>query len=153
GTHTVAIAAGAISDIQNTPLQPFTATFTVDNVPPQVTATSVAPNGVVAPGSLTYQVTFSEPMRVLNLTTDDFSLRGNFRNVNYPAGSFSFTPAGTVLTLTYTGLPDDNYSLTVVAGASGGTNFTDAVGNALDGEFSGTFPSGNGVPGGNFVIA
>ncbi len=27
----------------------------------------------------------------------------------------------------------------------------DNAGNALDGEFSGTFPSGNGVPGGNFV--
>jgi len=34
---------------------------------------------------------------------------------------------------------------------SGGTNFTDVAGFALDGEFNGSFPSGNGFAGGNFV--
>src|SRR5207249_3938972 len=152
GTHTVTLAAGAVLDVQNTPLQAFSATFFVDNVAPRVTATSVPPGGVVAPGSLSYQVTFSEPMKVSNLSADDFSLRGNLLGVNYSASSFSFNPAGTVLTLNYTGLPEDTYTLTLVSGANGGTNFTDVVGNALDGEFAGTFPSGNGVPGGNFVI-
>jgi hypothetical protein len=33
--------------------------------------------------------------------------------------------------------------------SSGGV--TDLAGNALDGEFSGRFPSGNGAPGGNFI--
>src|SRR5262249_20024753 len=56
---------------------------------------------------------------------------------------------GTVLTVTYSALPDDNYALTLV---SGGANFTDLAGNALDGEFIGSYPSGNGTAGGNFVI-
>src|SRR5262245_11027474 len=57
-----------------------------------------------------------------------------------------------MLTLNYTGLPDDSYTLTLLAGATGGGNFTDLAGNALDGEFGGAFPSGNGTAGGNFVI-
>ncbi len=42
-------------------------------------------------------------------------------------------------------LPTDHYAL-IVTDAT-----TDVVGNRLDGEFSGLFPSGNGVEGGNFV--
>jgi hypothetical protein len=153
GVQAVTIAAGAILDVQGTPIDAFTGTFTLDTTGPRVTATSVTPNGVVAPGNLSYQVTFSEPMLVANiLATGDFTLRGNLRAVNYNVASFAFNAAGTVLTLNYANLPDDDYTLTLTAGTSGGTNFTDLAGNALDGEFAGTFPSGNGVPGGNFVI-
>jgi hypothetical protein len=152
GLHNVTIASGAILDVQGTPITAYAGTYTLDNIPPRVTATSIAPNAVVPPGAVSYQVTFSEPMKVSNLSADDYSLRGNFRGANYAAASASFNPAGTVLTLNYANLPDDNYTLTLIAGVSGGTNFTDVAGNALDGEFSGTFPSGNGVPGGNFVI-
>ena len=100
-------------------------------------------------------MTFSEPLKASNLSADDFTLHGNFLQavgVNYSPSGFSFDASGTVLTLNYTGLPDDNYTLTLLSGATGGTNFTDLAGNALDGEFSGSFPSGNGVAGGNFVI-
>lgn len=152
GTHTVTIATSDILDVQGTPIQAFSATFAVDGTAPQVVATSVAPNSILAPGNLTYQVTFSEPMRISNLNSADFALRGNLRAVDYAASTFSFNAAGTVLTLGYTGLPDDDYTLKLFAGSSGGTNFTDVAGNALDGEFTGTFPSGNGVAGGNFVV-
>src|SRR5262249_54873855 len=90
GTHTVTIAAGAIADVQNTLIQAFTSTFIIDNIGPRVTATTIAPNGIVLPGSLSYQVTLSEPMLASNLSSDDFSLRGNARAVNYSAASFSF---------------------------------------------------------------
>ena len=49
-------------------------------------------------------------------------------------------------------MPEENYLLTLLAGTSGGSNFVDLAGNALDGEFNGTFPSGNGLAGGDFVI-
>jgi hypothetical protein len=42
------------------------------------------------------------------------------------------------------------YTLTILSG-DGATGVRDVAGNALDGEFYGTFPSGNNVPGGNFV--
>src|SRR5262249_30768770 len=117
GTHNVAIASGAILDVQNTPITAYAGTYVVDNIAPRVTATSVAPNAVLAPGSLTYQVTFNEPMKTTNLTSDDFTLHGNFRQaagVNYTPSTFSFDGTGTVLTLTYAGLPDDSYTLTLV---------------------------------------
>ena len=124
GTHTFAITAGAVLDVQNTPVTAFSGTYIIDNVAPRVTATSLAPNSVIAPGSLTYQVTFSEAMKTANLTSDDFTLHGNFRQavgINYTPGSFSYNPAGTVVTLNYTSLPDDNYTLTLIAGVSSGT--------------------------------
>ncbi len=152
GSHTVTIAAGAVTDLQGTPISAYTGTFFIDTIGPRVTATSVAPGGVVPAGDLTYTVTFSEPMQVSNLSADDFNLHGNFRSADYAASGFSYNAAGTVLTINYTGLPDDSYKLTLFSGVTGGTNFTDAVGNAMDGEFSGTFPSGNGTPGGDFVI-
>ena len=43
GNHTVIIAAGAIVDIQGTPLAAFSGSFSVDLASPLVTATSVAP--------------------------------------------------------------------------------------------------------------
>src|SRR5262249_22916902 len=51
GTHTVTVAAGALSDVQNTPVHAFTATFFLDNIPPRGTATSIAPNPLVSPRS------------------------------------------------------------------------------------------------------
>ena len=41
-------------------------------------------------------------------------------------------------------------TFTILSGA-GATGIRDVAGNALDGEFSGSFPSGNQIPGGNFV--
>ncbi|HVX60745.1 MAG TPA: pre-peptidase C-terminal domain-containing protein, partial [Pirellulales bacterium] len=151
GSHNLSIAAGAVSDIHGTPVDAFSSSFVTDTTPPWVTATSIAPNGVAAPGSLSYQVTFSEPMNVGNLSADDFALRGDLRGANYSASSYSFNADGTILTLNYANLPDDHYTLTLHSGASGGSNFTDVVGNALDGEFHGSLPSGDGTAGGDFV--
>ena len=77
---------------------------------------------------------------------------GNLLGVNYSPASFSFNAAGTILTLNYTALPEDNYTLTLVAGGPNESNFTDTSGNPLDGELTASLPSGNGVSGGDFVI-
>jgi hypothetical protein len=58
-----------------------------------------------------------------------------------------------IVSLTYNNgnmLPPGVYTLTVRSGA-GSTGLRDLAGNALDGEFTNSLPSGNGVPGGNFV--
>jgi PKD repeat protein len=47
-------------------------------------------------------------------------------------------------------LPSATYTVTVRS-ARGTLRIRDLAGNALDGEFAGTFPSGDGTPGGNFV--
>jgi len=58
-------------------------------------------------------------------------------------------PASAVFDLGGQALADDTYRV-VLAGA-GASLIMDLDANALDGEFSGAFPSGNGVAGGNFV--
>jgi hypothetical protein len=123
------------------------------NDAPRVVTTSVAPGEVLNPGSLTFQATFSQPMLASNLSNGDFVLHGNLLNIDYQPETVSFNDEGTVVTMAYSGLPDDNYVLTLTAGSNGGANFTNVAGNALDGEFaSGVFPSGNGSAGGNFVL-
>ena len=74
-------------------------------------------------------------------------------NLNsYPGVTIAYNPLTNTATLDYSALPQtemptDDYAIVV---KSGPTGVTDLVGNELDGEFSGTFPSGNGTPGTNF---
>src|SRR5207253_2644732 len=84
-------------------------------------------------------------------SASSFDLHGNFLVADYSPDSFSFDPSGTVLTITYSKLPDDSYSLTLFS-----SGITDSVGFQLDGEphtpRPPSVPSGDGVEGGNFFI-
>ena len=60
-------------------------------------------------------------MKAGNLNTADFSLQGVFHGQIYSLNNFSFSPDATLLTLNYTGLPDDNFNLTLVAGSFAGS--------------------------------
>ena len=151
GLHTFSIAAGSIVDLQQNPVAAFSSSLMLDYTAPRLVAMSVAQNAVVAPGSFSEQVTFGEPMRVSNLSADDVLLHGAALNTNYTPSSLTFDTTGTILTISYSSLPEDSYTLTLLAGTSDGTNFVDVAGNELDGEFSGALPSGNGTRGGNFV--
>jgi hypothetical protein len=162
GTHTLAIAAGALLDVQGTPLSAFSRVFAVDNVAPRIVATSVQPGSLLDGGLLELQITFNEPMITTGLNNqDDMLLHANVSGTDYRFVSRSFDPSGTVLTVKYRSsssaehniLPEDYYTLTLTAGTTGGTNFMDLAGNALDGEFNGTFPTGNGTAGGDFVVS
>ncbi len=67
-----------------------------------------------------------------------------------PIGAtFIITPVNqAAVTISFAGaLPDDRYTLTVH------DSIRDYAGNALDGENNGTFPSGDGVSGGDFVTS
>ena len=67
-------------------------------------------------------------------------------SANVVAGSTS-TKATVLLTLTSSAVPKGPLTLTVVS-----KNLTDQAGNALDGEYRGRLPSGDGRPGGDFVV-
>ena len=82
---------------------------------------------------------------------------GNWNNpINLnsdPRASISYNPLTDTATLNYTLLPQtempsDDYRIVVKSGVNG---VTDLVGNELDGTFSGSFPSGDGQPGGDFI--
>lgn len=65
--------------------------------------------------------------------------------VSVPGGN----PRSAVFDLTGVAMADDDYQVTLSGTAP--SPIMDLDGNALDGEFAGGFPSGNGVAGGDFV--
>ena len=66
-------------------------------------------------------------------------------SVTVPAAN----PQSAVMSLTGVASANDTYQITL--SGSGAAKILDLSGNALDGEYSGSFPSGNGTAGGDFV--
>ena len=81
GTHTVSIASGAFNDVQNTPIGPFSSTFTLDMTAPRVVSSSIQEGDLVdIAGSLTVTIGFSEPMNTAVIDPSDVYLQGLYRN-------------------------------------------------------------------------
>ena len=77
---------------------------------------------------------------------------GNGNDVAITPASVTVPAANThsaVMSLTGVASANDTYQITL--SGSGAAKILDLSGNALDGEYSGTFPSGNGAAGGDFV--
>src|SRR5439155_8941064 len=81
----------------------------------------------------------------------------NYLNLNTdPRTKISYDAQNNTVTLDYSGLPQtelptDFYAIVVLSGSGATPGVTDLVGNSLDGEFGGFFPSGNGQAGGSFL--
>ncbi len=159
GAYDVRIAAGAVNDVQGTPVQAVASQFILDLTPPRVIASSVQEGDILpieasqSTLSLAYQVTFSEPINAANLDYSDGSLFGVYEGVTYYPDSANYDPATSTLTINFSGLPDDRYQLTLF---SGDGRFEDLVGWDLDGEpLAWPIPpnqSGDGGEGGDFVV-
>ncbi|MGZ3300197.1 MAG: pre-peptidase C-terminal domain-containing protein, partial [Isosphaeraceae bacterium] len=105
-----------VTDVSGQTLTPYSYTFYTTNVPPTVVSSSV--NNQVfspAPANVTETVTFSQPMDTSFTTASSFDLLGKYRNVQYAAASFSWDHTGKVLTINFTNLPDDTYTLTLLS--------------------------------------
>ncbi len=153
GLHSVSIAAGAVKDVQGTPIQPFASTFVLDYTAPRVESYSILQGAVLPDGyqDLDLTIGFSEAMDTRGVDVYDVTLIGqNFGSFYYPSAA-TFNEAGTELTISFQDvlLTEDIYNVTLTSGDFG---FQDLVGLDLDGEYSGTLPSGNGLEGGDFVI-
>ena len=129
GIQQVAIAAGAVQDLQGTPLTAFASEFYSDTTAPRVIAISIQEGQVVPAGDLSYTVQFSEPMNVANLDVTDLQLFAHGQGVVHTPSSFSYDVATSTLTIDYSSLPDDKYSLALFS-----SQFEDLVGLRLDGE-------------------
>jgi hypothetical protein len=91
-------------------------------------------------------------MTVTLLASGGDGLFGNGNDTQITATSVALSvsnPASVVFDLTGVTLANDDYQFTL--SGSGGSMIMDLDANALDGEFSGGFPSGNGTAGGDFV--
>jgi streptogramin lyase len=158
--HTVNIA-NTIQDLQGDRLAVFNEKFYVDNLPPELTKSSIAEGDKVTSGTFTYTATFDDVIDASNLSTASFHLHGLYHNADYTPVSYSLDATGKVLTLQFSGLPDDAYTLTLYSQqAADGGPVTDGhglrniVGTSLDGEPHSPYslPSGDGVAGGNFSV-
>jgi extracellular elastinolytic metalloproteinase len=154
GTHTVAIAAGALTDTQGTPIDAFSTQFRLDLTAPRIVSSSIQEDDILPAGGVTYTAIFSEPMRTDNLNGSDIQLFGQLRGTLFEPAFASFDATGTILTAIFSELPDDVYTLFLY---SGDLAFEDAVGNDLDGEPL-AFPippnvTGDGIEGGTFFVS
>jgi subtilisin family serine protease len=151
GIRTVTFADGALDDIQGTPLTAFTSEFELDFTGPRIVGTSLQQDDTHSPGDLTISLTFDETIAAASVVNESFTMTGAFRGTFSPASIVHDQVLNTVEIL-YHNLPEDNFTFGVVSGG-----IEDLVGNDLDGEAV-TFPigpnqSGDGTPGGNFIIA
>jgi len=149
GTHTATIAAGVILDLQGTPIGPFSTQFIIDPVP-RVIESSILEGDIVSTGNLVYTARFDEELDTTHLYWGNATLVSQFNETFWP-DVFDYDPVDSTLRLEFNGLPEDSFELTL---HSGDYEFRDLTGNHLDGEPDPlqTVPSGDGEPGGDFVV-
>ncbi len=150
GTHEVAMAGGAVVDLQGTPLEPFTSQIIVDLTPPRVVESSLLAGDVVGAGTLVYTARFDEELDAAALDRSDVELSGPITGIHQPS-LFDYDPVTSTLTVEYLNLMEDTYTLRLL---SGDGRFQDVATNVLDGEPhpATTVPSGDGTAGGDFVV-
>jgi hypothetical protein len=129
------------------------------NNPVRVTSLSPVPDSsaTALPSSVT--AVFDRELNASSVTTATFLVDrsggdGSFAegnevaitaaSVSVPAGN----PSSAVFSLAGVASVEDTYRVRLIG--AGAANILDLGGNALDGEFSGAFPSGNGTAGGDF---
>jgi len=142
------IVNGAMNDTQTS------------NTPIRVTSLSPLPSSTQStlPASIT--AAFDRQLNATTVDTTTFRLErsggdgvfGNGNDVAITPASVTVPAANSqtaVMSLTGVASVDDTYRVTLAG--TGATVILDLGGNALDGEFAGTFPSGNATAGGDFV--
>ncbi len=144
------ITNGAIDDTAQPPAAPI-----------RVTALSVAPDATIdaAPANIT--AGFDRELDASTVNANTFILEASNNDgvfddgddVMINAASVSVNganPQSAVFDLTGVNLADDVYRVRILG--DGASIIMDLDANALDGEYSGAFPSGNGIAGGDFEV-
>ncbi|MEE8451940.1 MAG: S8 family serine peptidase, partial [Thermoguttaceae bacterium] len=129
GPHWAAMAGGSVLGINGMPVERFGVGFVVDLTSPQVVASTLAEGDVVPAGTLRYAARFDEPLRQPDLAGSAVRLVGLLSGSHTPE-LFHYEPITSTLSLDFTDLPDDTYTLTLL---SGDGRFEDVAGNDLGG--------------------
>lgn len=127
--------------------------------PIRVTSLVPAPDAVVAAPPTDIVAMFDRELDVSTINAATFLVDGSGGDGSFGDGNEipvaaasisapTMTPTSATFELGGTVLPDDTYRVQLLG--SGASLILDTDANALDGEFSGTFPSGNGIQGGDF---
>lgn len=128
--------------------------------PVRVTSLSPAPNATLTAAPTQVVAGFDRDLDASTVNAMTFTVRGSGGDASFTDGNEvqvtattvsvpGANPASAVFDLAGVTLANDTYRVSLAGG--GASIIMDMDGNALDGEFGGAFPSGNGVAGGNFV--
>ena len=112
------------------------------------TVLTAAPSSIVAMFDRELDVSTVNMMTFLLEASGGDATFGDGNEATINASSITTTPTSATLDLTGVTLADDTYRVRLLG--SGASIIMDLDANALDGEFSGTFPSGDDAAGGNF---
>lgn len=143
GMHHIEFLPGSLVGLQGQATDGYAAEFIYDASPPRVVDASLSNGEIISEGTQTFRFSFSEQVR-------DFFSGWNVELSGESSGkheltSIEYDDQSHELTITTPPLAEDRYTLRIETFAT-----TDLAGNSLDGE-GGDLPSGNGVPGGDFV--
>lgn len=139
----------------------FIAQFTISTALPPVTVVSLtpAPNATLQTAPTQVIAGFSQDLVPASVDATTFTLVASGGDGNFDSGNEvqimgasvmpGANPATAVFDLTGVTLANDTYQVTLFG--TGANVITDVNGNALDGEFIASFPSGDGTAGGDFV--
>ena len=127
--------------------------------PIRVASLAPAPDAVLAASPTEIVAMFDRELDVSTVNAATFLVDGSGGDGTFGDGNETsvtaaaisaptMTPTSATFELGGAVLPDDTYRVRLLG--SGGSLILDTGANALDGEFSGAFPSGNGVQGGDF---
>jgi len=127
--------------------------------PIRVSALSPVPDSVLAASPANIVVMFDRELDVSTVNLMTFALDasggdasfGDGNEIPISAASISTTARTATFDLSGIVLADDTYQVRL--SGSGASFVMDLDANALDGEFSGTFPSGDDIAGGDFVAS
>jgi len=143
------ISAGATDDraVASTPIRVSSLSVTPGST------ISVAPAQIIAGFDREPDASTVIPTTFILEASNNDGIFDNNNDIAITAASITVPSANTqsaVFDLTGVVLADDTYRVRLLG--SGASVILDMDGNALDGEYSGAFPSGNNAAGGNFVV-
>ncbi len=149
GIYNVTIDANALTSVTGKFVEAFAASFDVEATSPVVTASSIVTGETLTPGTLVYEVVFSEPLAPEDLGPEDVLLTEQLSGDSLTPDGFAYDPDTATVTVTYNDLAEGNYELVLT---TSDTAFRDRRGNLLDGDPSFPLPSGDGTPGDDFSL-
>ena len=128
--------------------------------PIRVTSLSPVPGSSISPAAIDITAVFDRDLNASTVDATTFRVRRSGGDGNFNSGNeVDITPVSVTVPVANQrsavfdmgpAIPaNDTYEVTLAG--SGATLIQDLAANALDGEFSGTFPSGNATAGGDFV--
>lgn len=148
GDYDIVISSGSFASLNGVGVDAFASTFSLDGSGPRVIASNLIEGQSVAPGTLTYQIQFDEAIDEDKLSADDITIESASQVESLPV-SLLYDPDAYIVTAIFEGLIETTYTLTVSSALDG---ITDLLGTPLDGDDPFPLPSGDGTPGGDFIV-